>query len=127
MYVYLRQDPSVYRNLHISNKVGIEVNASTSNSIGNLGLGIDLSKVSLTSNNLGNRNRTMLNMFIEQQIKFQNEKIDLTPGIAITYFSDVSTRLNYQSNFFNNLFFYPGMDLGYRFCLLYTSPSPRDS
>ena len=115
MYVYLRQDPSVYRNLHISNKVGIEVNASTSNSLGNLGLGIDLSKVSLTSNNLGNRNRTMLNMFIEQQIKFQNEKIDLTPGIAITYFSDVSTRLNYQSNFFNNLFFYPGMDLGYRF------------
>ena len=115
MYVYLRQDPSVYRNLHISNKVGIEVNASTSNSIGNLGLGIDLSKVSLTSNNLGNRNRTMLNMFIEQQIKFQNEKIDLTPGIAITYFSDVSTRLNYQSNFFNNLFFYPGIDLGYRF------------
>jgi iron complex outermembrane receptor protein len=114
MYVYLRQDPSVYRNLHISNKVGIEVNASTSNSIGNLGLGIDLSKVSLTSNNLGNRNRTMLNMFIEQQIKFQNEKIDLTPGIAITYFSDVSTRLNYQSNFFNNMFFYPGMDLGYR-------------
>ena len=115
MYVYLRQDPSVYRNLHISNKLGFEVNASTSNHIGNLGLGIDLSKVSLTSNNLGNRNRTMLNMFIEQQIKFQNEKIDLTPGIAITYFSDVSTRLNYQSNFFNNLFFYPGMDLGYRF------------
>jgi iron complex outermembrane receptor protein len=115
MYVYLRQDPSVYRNLHISNKVGIEVNTSTSNSIGDLGLGIDLSKVSLSSNNLGNRNRTMLNMFIEQQIKFQNEKIDLTPGIAITYFSDVSTRLNYQSNFFNNLFFYPGIDLGYRF------------
>ncbi len=113
MYVYLRQDPSVYRNLHISDKVGIEVNASTSNSIGSLGLGIDLSKVSLTSNNLGNRNRTMLNMFVEQQIKIQNEKIDLTPGVAITYFSDVSTRLNYQSNFFNNLFFYPGMDLGY--------------
>ena len=115
MYVYLRQDPSVYRNLHISNKVGIEVNASTSNSTGNLGLGFDLSKVSMSSNNLGARNRTMLNMFIEQQIKFQNEKIDLTPGIAISYFSDVSTRLNYQSNFFNNLFFYPGMDLGYRF------------
>ena len=114
MYVYLRQDPSVYRNLHISNKIGIEVNASKPNSLGNLGLGFDLSKVSLSSNNLGGRNRTMLNVFIEQQIKFQNEKIDFTPGIAITYFSDVSTRLNYQNNFFNNLFFYPGMDLGYR-------------
>ena len=56
----------------------------------------------------------MLNIFIEQKIDFQNEKIDLTPGVAITYFSDVSTRLNYQNNFFNNLFFYPGMDLGYR-------------
>ena len=115
MYVYLRQDPSIYRNLHISNKVGVEVNASTPNSLGNLGIGFDLSKVSLSSNNLGNRNRTMFNMFIEQQIKFQNDKIDFTPGVAISYFSDVSTRLNYQSNFFNNLFFYPGIDFGYRF------------
>ena len=114
MYVYLRQDPSVYRNLHISNKVGVEVNASTPNAIGNLGIGFDLSKVSLSSNNLGDRDRTMLNIFIEQKIDFQSEKIDLTPGVAITHFSDVSTRLNYQSNFFNNLFFYPGMDLGYR-------------
>ena len=114
MYVYLRQDPSVYRNMHISNKVGAEINASTPNALGNLGIGFDLSKVSLSSNNLGDRNRTMLNIFIEQKIQFQNEKIDLTPGIAITYFSDVSTRLKYQNNFFNNLFFYPGMDLGYK-------------
>ncbi len=114
MYVYLRQDPSVYRNLHISNKVGVEVNTSTPNAIGNLGIGFDLSKVSLISNNLGDRDRTMLNIFIEQKIDFQNKKIDLTPGVAITHFSDVSTRLKYQSNFFNNLFFYPGMDLGYR-------------
>ena len=71
MYVYLRQDPSVYRNLHISNKVGVEVNASTPNAIGNLGIGFDLSKVSLSSNNLGDRDRTMLNIFIEQKIDFQ--------------------------------------------------------
>lgn len=114
MYVYLRQDPSVYRNLHISNKVGAELNASTSNSLGNLGLGFDLSRVSLKSNNLGERKRTMLNMFVEQQVMLNNDKIDFTPGLAITYFSDVSTKLNYQNNFFNNLFFYPGMDLGYR-------------
>ena len=114
MYVYLRQDPSVYRNLHISNKVGAELNASTSNSLGNLGLGFDLSRVSLKSNNLGERKRTMLNMFVEQQVILNNDKIDFTPVLAITYFSDVSTKLNYQNNFFNNLFFYPGMDLGYR-------------
>ena len=87
MYVYLRQDPSVYRNLHISNKVGIEINASASNFLGNLGLGFDLSKVSLESNNLGEGKRTMLNMFIEQQVKLNDDKIDFTPGVAITYFS----------------------------------------
>ena len=76
MYVYLRQDPSVYRNLHISNKVGVEVNASTPNALGNLGIGFDLSKVSLSSNNLGDRDRTMLNIFIEQKIDFQSEKIE---------------------------------------------------
>ena len=114
MYVYLRQDPSVYRNLHISNKVGIEINASASYVLGHLGLGFDLSKVSLEINNLGERKRTMLNMFIEQQVKLNDDKIDFTPGVAITYFSDVSTKLNYKNNFFNNLFFYPGMDLGYR-------------
>ena len=115
MYVYLRQDPSVYRNLHISNKVGVELNGSKLNSLGNLGLGFDLSKVSLSSNNLGQKNRTMLNMFIEQQLKFNNDKIDFTPGVAISYFSDVLTNLNYKDNFFNNLFFYPGVDFGYRF------------
>jgi len=94
--------------------VGAELNASTSNSLGNLGLGFDLSQVSLKSNNLGERKRTMLNMFVEQQVMLNNDKIDFTPGLAITYFSDVSTKLNYQNNFFNNLFFYPGMDLGYR-------------
>ena len=29
----------------------------------------------------------MLNIFIEQKIDFQSEKIDLTPGVAITHFS----------------------------------------
>ena len=114
MYIYLRHDPSVYRNLHISNKVGVEINASTSNLLGNIGLGLDLSKVFLESNNLGERKRTMLNIFVEQQVKLNNHKIDLTPGVAISYFSDVSTKLSYQNNFFNNLFFYPGIDLGYR-------------
>ena len=28
MYVYLRQDPSVYRNLHITNKIGFELNGA---------------------------------------------------------------------------------------------------
>ena len=114
MYVYLRHNPSVYRNLHISNKVGFEVNGSYKSEFGSTGFGLDVSSVKLSSNNLGNRNRTMVNLFLEQQVKFADEKIDLTPGVAFSYFSDVSTNMNYQSNFFRNFFAYPGLDIGYQ-------------
>ena len=114
MYVYLRHNPAVYRNLHISNKVGFEVNGSYKSGLGSTGFGLDVSSVKLSSNNLGNRNRTMVNLFLEQQVKFADEKIDLTPGIAFSYFSDVSTNMNYQSNFFRNFFAYPGLDIGYQ-------------
>lgn len=40
-YVYLRHNPSAYRNLHISNKVGVELNASFTSSIGVTGFGVD--------------------------------------------------------------------------------------
>ena len=114
MYVYLRHNPAVYRNLHISNKVGFEVNGSYKSELGSTGFGLDVSSVKLSSNNLGNRNRTMVNLFLEQQVKFADEKIDLTPGVAFSYFSDVSTNMNYQSNFFRNFFAYPGLDIGYQ-------------
>ena len=91
MYVYLRHNPSVYRNLHISNKVGFELNGSYKSGIGSTGFGLDVSSIKLSSNNLGNRNRTMVNLFLEHQMKFADEKIDLTPGVAFSYFSDVST------------------------------------
>ena len=114
MYVYLRHNPAVYRNLHISNKVGFEVNGSYKSELGSTGFGLDVSSVKLSSNNLGNRNRTMVNLFLEQQVKFADEKIDLTPGVAFSYFSDVYTNMNYQSNFFRNFFAYPGLDIGYQ-------------
>ena len=114
MYVYLRHNPSVYRNLHISNKVGFELNGSYKSGIGSTGFGLDVASVKLSSNNLGNRNRTMVNLFLEHQMKFADEKIDLTPGVAFSYFSDVSTNMNYQSNLFRNFFAYPGLDIGYQ-------------
>ena len=58
MYLYVRERPSVYRNLHISNKVGLQVNASYTSSAGITGFGIDAAKVFMTSTNLGERDRT---------------------------------------------------------------------
>ena len=113
MYVYLRDNPSVYRNLHITNKIGAELNGSYESNNGITGFGVDISSIKLSSNNLGERKRTMVNLFLEHQMKFSENKIDVTPGVAFSYFSDVSTNQNYQNNFFRNFFMYPGIDIGY--------------
>ena len=113
MYVYLRDNPSVYRNLHITNKIGAELNGSYESNNGITGFGVDISSIKLSSNNLGERKRTMVNLFLEHQMKFAEHKIDVTPGVAFSYFSDVSTNQNYQNNFFRNFFMYPGIDIGY--------------
>ena len=101
-YIYIRNNPTVYRNLHISDKIGTEVNASYTSSLGVTGFGVDLSKVYLRSNNLGNRQRFMSTLFLEHRFKLLNENLDITPGVAVTYFSDFK------------FYAFPGLDLGYR-------------
>ena len=101
-YIYIRDNPSVYRNLHITNKVGVETNASYTSDIGITGFGVDLSRVFISSNNLGKRNRTMVNLFLEHRFKALNDKLDITPGIAVTYFSDFKFHA------------FPGLDIGFK-------------
>ena len=102
MYLYIRNNPSVYRNLHISNKVGIQINSSYSSSFGVTGFGIDVVKVKMNSNRLGNRERWMGNFFLEHRFSLLDNKLDVTPGVAVNYFSEFD---------FNA---FPGIDLGYR-------------
>ncbi|MBP0905766.1 TonB-dependent receptor plug domain-containing protein [Mariniflexile gromovii] len=101
-YLYIRNNPPAYRNLHITNKIGAEVNANYTSSVGITGFGIDISKVYITSNNLGDRNRFMTTLFLEHEFKIFDDKLDLTPGVAVTYFSDF------------DFYAFPGIDLGYR-------------
>lgn len=101
-YIFIRQDPSVYRNLHISNKVGAEVNASFTSNLGVTGFGVDMAKVFLSSNNLGDRERFMTTVFLEHRFTLLNDRLDITPGIAVNYFSDFKFHA------------FPGVDLGYQ-------------
>ena len=100
IFLLKREDPSFYRNLHITNKVGVETNASYTSDLGITGFGIDISRVFISSNNLGNRNRTMANLFLEHRFKALNDKLDITPGVAVTYFSDFKFHA------------FPGLDVG---------------
>ncbi len=100
-YIYIRDNPSVYRNLHKTNKVSAELNGSYFTKLGITGFGIDLSTVNITSNNLGDHNRRIVNVFIDHTFEMFNKKLSLSPGIAISHFSDLS---------FHS---FPGIDIGY--------------
>ena len=101
MFLLRRFEPAFFRNFHVSNKVGAEANASYVSDLGITGFGLDLAKVDLRSNNLGNRNRFMATAFLEHRFKLADGKLDITPGVAATYFTD------FKFNAF------PGIDIGY--------------
>jgi len=102
MYLFLRHDPLYFRNLHISNKVGVETNIFFNSSIGKTGIGVDVSRVFLVINNLGSHNRTAITGFLEHRFELFNETLDITPGVALSYYSDFETKA------------FPGIDIGYR-------------
>ena len=101
MFLLRRNDPDFFRNFHISDKIGAEANASYTSELGITGFGVDLSKIYLRSNNLGNRNRFMTNVFLEHRFSVLDNKLDITPGVAFTYFSDFKFHA------------FPGLDIGY--------------
>ena len=100
-YIYIRDNPSVYRNLHKTNKVSAELSGSYFSDLGVTGFGIDLSAVNISSNNLGEHKRTTVNLFADHTFKLMDNKLMISPGIAFSYFSDLS---------FHS---FPGVDLGY--------------
>ena len=102
LYIYIRNNPGVYRNLHLSNKVGGALMARNFNVLGTSGFGLEVAQVSIRSNNLGNRDRFQANGFVEHRFSFLEDKLDVTPGVALNYFSDFKFHA------------FPGIDFGYR-------------
>ena len=101
MFLLRRFEPEFFRNFHITDKIGAEANASCTSELGITGFGIDVSKIYLRSNNLGNRNRFMTNVFLEHRFQLLDNKLDITPGVALTYFSDFKFHA------------FPGLDIGF--------------
>ncbi|TDX83172.1 TonB-dependent receptor plug domain-containing protein [Epilithonimonas xixisoli] len=102
MYLFIRQNPSYYRNMHIGNNVGGTVNATYESSLGTTGIGVDYRKEFLASSNLGDRERDVTQVFFDHQFKFFNQKLEINPGAS-------------WANYSGQNFFYPGMDVGFIF------------
>ncbi len=103
-YIYLRDNPSFYKNNHTSHKIGFLSNVSFMSDIGITGVGIDLSNTWLESNNLGKRNRFISTLFVEQLLK--KGKFNITPGVAFSIYEKPNNDI-FKSKLF------PGVDLSF--------------
>ena len=101
MYLFLRNNPSYYRNLHIGNNVGVDLAINFKSKLGITGFGADLRKEFLASNNLGSRERFVSQAFLEHHFSLFNENLNISPGISWTKFSDGKD------------YFLPGIDISY--------------
>lgn len=103
MFLLKREDPSFSRNFNITNKVAVEMNSSYKSQLGITGIGVDVSETTLSSNNLGDKNRTAINLFAEHRFLLFDDKLDITPGVLLSYYSDFDLQA------------LPGLDIGYKF------------
>ncbi len=103
LYLFNRAKAEVYRNMHIGNNIGAEVNGSYSSNLGTTGLGVELRKEFLASNNLGPQERFLTQLFFEHHFSFLQNKLQISPGISWANYDKVGN------------FFYPGLDVGFDF------------
>ena len=101
-YVFLRQNPSFFMNNHKSNSYIGELHASYNSKNGITGFGVDYTKETLVSNNLGERERDILGIFLEHRIKFLDNKLGITAGAYGNKVSDYDFKV------------YPGVDIYYK-------------
>ncbi len=100
-YVFIRDNPEFFKNNHTNRTLGLEVNTVIPHTNSTTGIGIDLNRVVLRSNNLGTRERIVTSMFVEHRMEFLANKLNITPGVQLNYYTDFG---------FNAL---PGIDVGY--------------
>lgn len=102
MYLFVRNKPSIYRNMHIGNNIGAEVALSMKNKLGVTVLGSEFRKELLQSNNLGERGRDVFSVFFEHNFSILDKKLNVTPGFNWANYSNQGD------------FFYPQIALGYK-------------
>ncbi|MCR9289353.1 MAG: TonB-dependent receptor [Bacteroidetes bacterium] len=98
-YIFVRENPSLYHNIHKSNVLGIETHTTYQSKLGITGLGVEVNKMYLESNNLGDQDRLVLSAFAEHRFQFL-DRFDITPGVSLNDYSDFGTQI------------FPGIDIG---------------
>lgn len=101
MYLFIRDNPGYYRNMHIGNNYGGEMNLKYQSQFGVSGLGVEAHQEDLRSSNLGARGRFVTQISAEHHFSLLQNKLTVNPGLSW---------INYTGT---GKFFYPGLDVGY--------------
>ncbi len=101
-YIFIRQKPEVYHNVHETNALDVELNNTFQTKAGQFGLGLEWRNENIHSARLGNNQRDNFGVFGEYQINYHH-RFSLNAGAYV----------NYNSAYGWNVF--PGLDLGWRF------------
>lgn len=101
-YIFVKQNPSLYHNIHETNVVTGEVQGTYKLSKGIIGAGVEYRNEDINSTNLGKWNRNNTGAYAEYKHNF-SDKLNAGLGVYANYNSDYGWQA------------FPGIDAGYRF------------
>lgn len=116
-YVLKRNEPSFYQNFHTTDVYALEANGKFDTKLGTTGFGVETRKEAIESTNLGNRDRVLTGIFLEQMVNF-GSKVDLRAGVYSNYYSEYGWKhfpgaeLGFQAT--TDLRLYSGYGISYR-------------
>lgn len=100
-YRLRRKDPEFYQNNHVTDVFAIESNGTYTSKFGVTGFGLELRKEQIQSNNLGNHERSLTGLFLEQMVNL-GDKTDIRAGVYSNYYSEYGWK------------HFPGLEVGYQ-------------
>jgi len=101
-YIFIKQSPEVYHNVHETNVLTGEVQSSIKLKNGNAGIGIEYRKEDIHSTNLGKRERNNIGIYAECKYNFTQHL-----NAAINLYSNSNSDFGWQ--------LLPSADIGYTF------------
>lgn len=116
-YVLKRNEPEFYKNNHTTDVFALEANGNLETKLGKTGFGVETRKEAIESTNLGNRDRVLTGIFLEQMVNF-GSKVDLRAGVYSNYYSEYGWKhfpgaeLGFQAT--TDLRLYSGYGISYR-------------
>lgn len=100
-YRLRRNEPAFYQNFHTTEVFAAETNGAYTSKLGVTGVGVEVRKEQIQSNSLGNHDRVLSGVYLEQMVNL-DEKVDIRAGLYSNYYSEYGWK------------HFPGLEVGFQ-------------